>query len=88
MTRICMPMRGCAGIDHPTAGRVYARTGIVDVPDHVARDLIKYDQCFPASNKPLGVSGRTCSSCGFEGYFKICGRCGGDCPKVSGGVRG
>jgi len=79
--RICMPARAVAGIDHPTAGRIHAKSGIVDVPDHIARDLIKYDECFPAANKPRGAAGRTCQSCGFVGYFAKCGRCGGVCVK-------
>lgn len=76
--RLCMPSSAHAGIDHPRHGRVLARRGIVDVPDHVARDLIKHDECFPAASKPLGAVGFKCTSCGFETYFRTCGRCGGE----------
>jgi len=25
------------------------------------------------------ATARVCGSCGFHGYFKVCGRCGGNC---------
>jgi hypothetical protein len=81
MARICMPQGSVAGIDHPRAGRIHARRGIADVPDDIARDLIRYDGCFPVAGKPLGAQGFICRSCGFHGYFKLCGRCGDCCER-------
>ena len=72
--KVCVPQAAVAGIDH--GGRRYmARHGQVDVPAHVARDLVKHDECFLPSNQPIGATGFVCTSCGFRGYFKECGRC-------------
>ena len=81
--KICMPSSAVAGIDHPTYGRVHARRGIADVPDHVARDLIKFDECFAAGvGKPVARAvGFVCTACRFETYFRTCGRCGAECVR-------
>jgi hypothetical protein len=79
--RVCMPQGLVGGIDHPRAGRIIARNGIADVPDHIARDLIRFDGCFPAAGKPSGVDGFICVDCGFHAYYRTCGRCGGECVR-------
>jgi hypothetical protein len=77
--RVCVPQGSVAGIDH--GGRRYlAKNGIMNVPDHVGRHLIKHDECFPAQDVPK-ADGFVCSSCGFHGYFRTCGRCQGACER-------
>lgn len=80
MARVCVPQGLCAGFDIPGHGRVKARGGIMDVPDHVARNLIKYDECFPAADAPK-TAGFICEACGFHALIKTCGRCGGRCHR-------
>lgn len=66
-------------MDH--GGRRYlAKNGVMDVPDHVGRDLLK-DGCFLPADKPAAAEGFICSNCGFHGYFRTCGRCGGICER-------
>ncbi len=80
--RVCVPQGAIAGIDH--GGRRYiAKNGILTVPDHVGHDLIKHDECFPAADMPRtgGAVGFVCTSCGFHGFFRECGRCGGTCER-------
>lgn len=75
--KVCVPQAAVAGIDH--GGRRYlARDGHLDVPDHVARDLVRHDGCFVPSNQPRGARGFICGDCGFHGFFRTCGRCGGE----------
>lgn len=78
--RVCVPQGLVGGFDHPTAGRLIARKGILNVPDDVARDLIKHDGCFPMADHPRGV-GFVCGTCDFHGYFRTCGRCGNACHR-------
>lgn len=78
--RVCVPQAAVAGIDHD-GKRYFARNGVMTVPDHVGRDLIKYDECFPAADSPAKASGFVCVSCGFHGYFRTCGRCGSLCER-------
>lgn len=76
MARVCVPQGAVAGMDH--GGRRYlARGGVMTVPDHVAKDLIK-DGCFPAADIPTNAPGFVCGDCGFHGFFRTCGRCGGE----------
>ena len=75
-----MPQGAVAGFDHPRVGRINARNGIVNVPDDVARDLIRFNECFPAADIPK-AAGFICDDCGFHGYFRTCGRCGGTCER-------
>lgn len=79
--KVCMPSSAHAGIQHPSYGRIDGRRGVVDLPDKIASDLIRFDGCFPAADKPRGVVGFRCTDCGFEGYFRTCGRCGGTCTR-------
>lgn len=80
--KVCVPQAAIAGIDH--GGRRYmARNGHIDVPAHVARDLVKHDECFLPSNQPKGVEGFVCTSCSFHGYFRVCGKCGGSSVRPS-----
>jgi hypothetical protein len=77
MQTLNVPQAAVAGIDH--GGRRYlAKNGKVTVPDHAVPDLLR-DGCFPVANKPASAAGRVCVKCGFNGYFRICGRCGGTC---------
>jgi hypothetical protein len=78
--KVCVPQAAIAGIDH--GGRRYiAKDGILDVPSHVARDLVKHDECFYPANQPRGAEGFICQACGFHGFFRTCGRCGGACER-------
>lgn len=77
--KICTSQAAAAGWDH--GGKRYlARDGILDVPDHVARDLLK-DGCFLPSNQPRRADGFVCTDCGFHAYFRVCGKCGGRCER-------
>lgn len=81
MAQVGVPQAAIAGIDHD--GRRYiAKDGILTVPDRVAASLIKHDECFPVSNQPRGVDGFRCG-CGFNGYFRVCGRCGALNERIS-----
>ena len=82
MPRVCVPQGAVAGFRDPHTGQLYkARNGIMDVPDHIAHDLVKLNDCFPASavNRPRGSRGFVCTGCGFHGYFRTCGHCGCEC---------
>lgn len=34
-----------------------------------------------AAGAPARTDGYKCADCGFKGYFKTCGRCGGTCDR-------
>jgi len=75
--KVCVPQAAIAGFDHG-GRRYFARDGHIDVPDDVGRHLIRHDECFAPSNQPRGAAGFVCASCSFHGFFRICGRCGGE----------
>lgn len=81
--RVCVPQSRCAGIYHDGRRYVADKGGVMNVPDHVGRDLIKHDECFPAADMPRagGGVGFVCTTCGFHGFFRECGRCGGTCER-------
>lgn len=78
--RVCVPQAAVAGIDHG-GKRYHAHNGVMTVPDDVGRALIKHDECFPAADMPTNAVGFVCASCGFHGFFKVCGRCGGEAQR-------
>jgi len=56
----------------------YGRTATVDDPKHIK--ALKESGFVPASLGGVDrARARVCGGCGFHGYFKTCGRCGGAC---------
>jgi hypothetical protein len=84
MARLLSPDDKCVQVDIPTVGgnRRYSGTTI-EVPDSRHVNVLKELGYTVAdvSAAPVRSGGYTCISCGFHGFFKVCGRCGGDCEK-------
>lgn len=78
--KVCVPQGAVAGMEH-NGRRYLARNGVMTVPDDVGRHLIRNDECFPAADVPTNAAGFVCEDCGFHGFFRVCGRCQGDCHR-------
>jgi hypothetical protein len=82
MAKVTIPFGAVGGLDYD--GKRYLadrKTGLMEVPDHAVNDLVKLSGCMVPSHRPQGVDGFVCVDCGFHGFFKVCGRCGGPAEK-------
>jgi hypothetical protein len=84
MPRLLSPDDACISVKVPTYGgeRKYdGRTIDVSDPTHIR--MLKQQGYVQAdvSGGPSRAGGYRCAECGFHGFFKVCGRCGGDCEK-------
>jgi len=73
-------------IQMQVGNRTYtARNGYFNLPDKVARAYLKdIGEPVPPPGGYAKGGGYHCGKCGFDGWFKKCGRCGyGRCRKVS-----
>lgn len=82
MPRLLSPDDKCVQVDDVRTGRRYTGT-TVNVTDPSAIRALKEVGYTVAgiSATPVRSGGYACVSCGFHGFFKVCGRCGGDCEK-------
>lgn len=82
MPRLLSPDDACISVDVPTTrgtARYDGRT--IDVTNPVHERALKAVGYTTASvaGAPARASARQCTACGFNGWFKVCGRCGGEC---------
>lgn len=54
------------------------KDGTIHVPDSDVRALKQAGYTEPAAGGFAKAEGFICGVCGFHGYFRKCGRCGGD----------
>ena len=84
MPRLLSPDDACVQVDVPTVGgnRRYSGTTI-DVTDSRHADVLKAVGYTAADVRgaPSRADGFTCTECSFQSFFKVCGRCGGDCMR-------
>lgn len=77
MARLVSPDRGCVQAD---VGPTRYNGRIVDTDNAFHARALREVGYFDAS---LGgvtkAKGRRCDDCGFNGFFVVCGRCGGNC---------
>ena len=80
MTRIIAPSKGVKETDIGHARYTVNKQGVYEVnnPSHIR--AMKAEGYFEASLNPYAKGdlekGFTCVECGFNGWFRICGRCG------------
>lgn len=80
MARIVAPDKGVKETDIGRARYTVNKQGIYEVsnPSHIR--AMKAEGYFEASLNPISKDdnkrGFTCVECGFEGWFRKCGRCG------------
>lgn len=83
MSRLLAPDDKCAQVDVPI-GRGLRYTGkTIDVsdPSHVrALKAVGYTSA-DVSGTPVRAHGYRCAGCGFNAWFKTCGRCGAACER-------
>lgn len=67
-------------------GKIYKRTrsGLFDMPEHVAKHVIKHEggQAVALSGITRKGQGFNCIDCGFGSFFTTCSRCGGTCTRA------
>jgi hypothetical protein len=84
MGRLLSPDDKCIQADVPTIGgnRRYSGQSIdVTSPSH-ERVLRKMGYtAADIGGAPVRSGGRRCADCGFNSFFKTCGRCGGSCER-------
>jgi hypothetical protein len=81
MSRMLAPDDACKGVDVPF-GRAKSYDGnIISVTDPAHARALRAAGYSDASiaGTPARAAGRQCGECGFNGWFKVCGRCGGEC---------
>lgn len=84
MSRLLSPDDKCLGVDVPYGRRHGSYNGtVIDVTDPLHARLLKKAGYTSAdvSGSPAKASGFICPGCGFKGFFKTCGRCGGACER-------
>lgn len=81
--RLLSPDDACKQVDVPLGrGMRYSGTTInVPDPNHVrALKAVGYVQADVAGG-PAHAAGYRCAACGFNAWFKTCGRCGAACER-------
>lgn len=78
--RLLAPATGCIEVETDRRhykGRILEVSDRQDIKDLRAVGYTVGD----ASGRPSRASGRRCTSCGFNGWFVTCSRCGGTCER-------
>lgn len=82
MPRMLSPDDACIGVDVPTTRGTAKYNGrTIDVTNPVHERALKAVGYTIASvaGAPARAAARRCTSCAFSSFFKVCGRCGGEC---------
>lgn len=83
MPRLLSPDDACISVDVPFGrARRYDGRSIEVTDSQHARALRQAGYTVAdVSGSPAKASGFICPGCGFKGFFKTCGRCGGACER-------
>lgn len=84
MARLLSPDDACISVDVPTnrgTARYDGRTVDVTSPSHIRVLKAAGYTVGDVSGQPPKSAGRRCTSCGFNGWFITCSRCGGSCER-------
>lgn len=84
MSRLLSPDDACASVKVPDGQREATYNGrVIDVtsPSHIRVLKAAGYTVGDVSGQSPKSAGRRCTSCGFNGWFVICSRCGGSCER-------